>query len=264
MRPTRTWLFAAVAGALAAALALLAFAPASLADVALRAVSNGRVALTEADGSIWNGSGRLVFVDVASVEAAEAAGTPVLPGVAVPGRLSWKLRKLPLVLGLVDAQVQLVGMSDTVRLSGHVGELRVDAGRLALPSVDLGRLGSPWNTIRPAGSLELRWDGLVFRENGFEGKAEIDLRGMASALTPVRPLGDYRIEVSGDGGRAALVIQTLQGPLRLAGKGTWDARAGVRFEAEASADESEKQRLDAFLGMIGRRVGDRTIIKIGA
>src|SRR5690606_13899450 len=136
-----------------------------------------------------NGSGRLVFVDVAAVEAAEAAGTPVLPGVAVPGRLSWKPRKLPLDLGLVDAQGQLDGMSDPVRLSGHVGELRVGAGRLALPSVDLGRLGSPWNTIRPAGSLELRWDGLVFRENGFEGKAEIDLRGMASALTPVRPLG---------------------------------------------------------------------------
>src|SRR5690606_40206179 len=123
--PTRTWLVAGLAGAIAALLTLAAFAPASLVDVALRSVSNGRVALTEADGSIWNGSGRLVFVDVASVEAAEAAGTPVLPGVAVPGRLSWKLRKLPLVLGLVDAQVQLGGMSDTVRLSGHVGELRV-------------------------------------------------------------------------------------------------------------------------------------------
>ena len=264
MKPTRLWLAAALVGALAVALVLLAFAPASLADTALRAISNDRVALTEADGSIWNGSGRLVFVDVASLDAARAAGSPVLPGVAVPGRLSWELRRLPLVFGLIDAQVQLVGMSDTVRLSGHIGELRVAAGRLALPSVDLGRLGSPWNTIRPAGSLELRWDGLVFRDNGFEGRAEIDLRGMASALTPVRPLGDYRIELRGDGGRAALGIQTLQGPLRLSGKGTWDARAGVRFDAEASADESERQRLDAFLGMIGRRVGDRTIIKIGA
>ncbi len=264
MRPTRLWLAGALAGVLAMALVLLAFAPASLADVALRAVSNDRVALTEADGSIWSGSGRLVFVDVASLAAAEAAGSPVLPGVAIPGRLSWQLRRLPLLFGLIDARAQLVGMSDAIRLSGHVGELRADAGRLALPRVDLGRLGSPWNTIRPAGSLELRWDGLVFRDNGFEGRAEIDLRGMASALTPVRPLGDYRIEVSGDGGRAALAIQTLQGPLRLSGKGTWDARAGVRFDAEAAADESERQRLDAFLGMIGRRVGDRTIIKIGA
>lgn len=264
MKPTRLWLLAALLGVLAALATAAAWAPASLVDLALQRASSGRIALTEATGSVWRGSGRLVFVDLASLDAAQAPASPVLPGVAVPGRLSWSLRGLPLLFGLVDAQVRVDGMPEPVRVSGHLRELRVDPGQLALPAVDLGRLGSPWNTIRPAGSLELRWEALVFRDQGFEGRAEFDLRGVASALTPVRPLGDYRIGLNGNGGKAELVIHTLQGPLRLAGKGTWDARAGVRFDAEATADDAERQRLEAFLGMLGRRVDNRTIIKIGA
>src|SRR5690606_41628855 len=98
----------------------------------------------------------------------------------------------------------------------------------------------------------------------FDGKSERDFRVVAPAPTPLRPLGDCRSGVTVAGGRAALSFHSLQCPLRLAGTGTLDARAGGRFEAEAFADESERQRLDAFLGMIGRRDGDRTIIKIGA
>lgn len=264
MRWSRLWIAGALAGIVAAALVVVLAAPASLVDLALRRLSNERIALTETKGSVWSGSGRLVFVDVAAPRAEGLGAMPVLAGVAVPGRLSWQLQRLPLVFGLIDAQVELIGMSDAVPLSGNVNELRIGPGRLALPQVDLGQLGSPWNTIRPAGALALRWDAMVFRNQGFEGQADIELRGMASALSPVRPLGDYHIGIRGEGARAVLSIETLQGPLRLTGSGTWDARAGVRFDAQAWADEAERQRLDPFLGMIGRRVNDRTMIRIGA
>jgi general secretion pathway protein N len=59
-------------------------------------------------------------------------------------------------------------------------------------------------------------------------------------------------------------MTTLSGPLRLEGGGTWDARSGLRFTAEASAEEPERARLQPLLGLLGRREGERTIIKIGA
>jgi len=83
-------------------------------------------------------------------------------------------------------------------------------------------------------------------------------------MTPVRPLGSYRVDVVGQGRRAELSIQTLAGPLRLQGSGSFDAQNGLRFTAEASTDAGEQGRLQSFLGLIGRREGERTIIKIGA
>jgi hypothetical protein len=38
----------------------------------------------------------------------------------------------------------------------------------------------------------------------------------------------------------------------------------MRFTAEALADEPERARLLPLLGLLGRREGERTIIKIGA
>ncbi|MFP5406810.1 MAG: type II secretion system protein N, partial [Gammaproteobacteria bacterium] len=143
-------------------------------------------------------------------------------------------------------------------------ELRIGPGSLSLPSVELGRLGSPWNSIRPSGALAVRWETLTVRNGQLTGQASIELSDMASAMTPVRPLGSYRIEINGEGPRADLGIQTLSGPLLLSGTGTWDARAGLRFVAQASAEPAEAARLQSFLGLLGRREGDHTTIRIGA
>ncbi|MEZ5740213.1 MAG: type II secretion system protein N [Burkholderiaceae bacterium] len=241
-------------------IALIGFAPASMADWGLQRVSNGRLALAEADGTVWNGSARLVLVDIG--DRSRHAAT--IAGVAVPGRINWQVKLLPLALAIIDARVRVDGMSEAIQLSGGIGELRISGGQLSLPSVDLGRLGSPWNTIRPSGALSLRWDGLQLRQGSFTGRADMELRDMASALTPVKPLGSYRIGIVGEGPQAKLDIVTLSGPLQLEGNGTWTNRQGVRFTALASAQAEEKDRLQTLLGLIGQRQGDKTLIRIGA
>ena len=239
--------------------AVVGFAPASLADWGLRQATDGRLALAEADGTIWRGSARLVLVDTA-----ERSGDPdVLAGVAIPGRMQWRVQGLPLLIGALQAAVRLDGMSEDVRIEGGLRELRIGRGELSLPAVDLGRLGSPWNTVRPSGALAVRWDGLTLSPGSFDGRANIELREMASALTPVRPLGSYRINVEGDGPQARLDIETLQGPLTLEGSGVWTNRRGVQFTAQASAEPEQRARLRTLLGLIGQRQGDKTMIKIG-
>lgn len=255
------WIGFAMCGVAGAVASVLAFAPASFADMALRQATLGRVRLAETDGTIWAGSGRLVLTDVETGEA--AASGPVTGGLAMPGRIGWEVRALPLVLGLVDARISLDARQAPVRISGNPTDLRVGAGSLDLPSAQLARLGSPWNTIRPSAALSMRWDALSIRQGVLDGRASIELRDTSSAMTPIRPLGTYRIDVTGTGRDVALSLVTLSGPLKLEGKGSWDRRAGVRFTAEASADGPEQFALQSLLALIGRRQGDRTIIKIG-
>lgn len=254
---------AAVAGALAVIAVLATQAPASFVDVALARATQGRVRLAEASGTVWQGRGRVVLADIVEVST-DRPVTATVPGVVLPGVFGWRLSPWPLLVGVLDARIEHDSMREPVLLTGRAGELRATPGSLSLPPVALDRLGSPWNTIRPTGALTVSWDGVTLRSGRFDGRASIELRQAASALTPVRPLGAYRIEVVGSGAQAQVRMITLSGPLRLEGSGSWDARSGLRFTAEALAEEPERARLQPLLGLLGRREGERTIIKIGA
>jgi general secretion pathway protein N len=270
---TKAWWGAALAVSLtvlATASVVLARANATWLDWGFGYLSQGRVALAEAQGTLWQGSGRLVLVDIAAQRDAnqQSRGAQIqrtsLHGVAVPGRVNWRLNPWPLCLGRIDLQLRLDGMSQDIKVHGSPQELSVSQGSLTLPSVDLSRLGSPWSTLRPAGALSMTWEALKFREQGFDGKVQLELREASAAISPVNPVGSYRVDLSGQGADTGVVLSTLQGPLRLTGNGRFNARTGLSLNAEAIADEAERVRMQSMLGLIGRREGDKIIIKIGA
>ena len=254
-------------------------APATLADWALGKATAQRIRIADATGSIWNGKGRLVIVDVDGERdrrerAADNPGTKktsanggellALAGVPIPGTISWKIDPWPLLLGRLEATARHDSMASPVTLNGNTQALQIGPGAMQLPSISLDRLGSPWSAVKPVGSLGVSWQQLRVARNGFEGKLVADLRDASSALTTVRPLGAWRLEVDAKGPAADLRMVPLEGPLRLSGTGNWTARGGLRFQAEAEADESERLRLQSLLGLLGRREGNRTIIRIGA
>ncbi len=257
-------------------------APATLADWAVGRLTAQRIRIADASGSIWQGQGRLVLVDV-DTERARRDGTPAvgaasgsaasgvpagglvpLAGVPIPGTITWQISPWPLLLGRLEATARHDSMARPVSINGNTRTVTIGAGAMQLPSIALDRLGSPWTAVRPVGSLAVNWQALRIENNGFQGRLVLDLRDVSSALTPVRPLGAYRLEVDAKGQSADLRMTALEGPLRLSGNGNWTARGGLRFQAEAEADESERLRLQSLLGLLGRREGSRTLIRIGA
>ncbi len=254
----------ALIGLLAVLITCVAFLPVGTADWALERMTAGRLRLANTSGTVWNGQGRLVLADVTGITAEASAGSRSLQGLVIPGRLTWQVRPLPLLMGIVDATVTLDGMSQPLRLTGSFGELRVSGARLDLPSVDLGRLGSPWNTIRPSAGVGFQWDGFTIRQGLFEGRMSVELREAASAVSPVRPLGSYKVDVVSSGPKADVSLSTLQGPLRLTGNGNWTGRGGLSFTVQAESEPRERERLSGLLSLVGRREGERVIIKIGA
>ena len=257
--PVPAWLLV-VAALLAALATLLAVPPAGWADRAVSQATAGRLRLAQAEGTLWNGRARVVLTDPA---AAVGPGAP-LQGVVLPGTLSWRLSALPLLIGMLDASVQLEGMREPMRLAGSFNEIRGGSGNIVLPSVRLDQLGPPWNTVKPDGALSVAWEPFTLRQGVFDGKATIELRNVSSALSAVRPLGTYRIEVTGAGGKGTVTMSTLVGPLRLDGNGTFSGTQGLRFTGAATADAAQRAQLAPLLGLVGRRDGERTIIKIGA
>lgn len=254
-----SWAIVALVSLLCVIVVFAVTAPASFADVALNKATAGRLRLADTAGNLWRGKGKLVFADVAAEPSAHT-----IYGVMLPGDFEWKIAGLPLLIGKLDAELSGVGITPAIKLTGGLSELKISASRLVLPTVDLSRMGSPWNTFRPQAALDVQWDNMRLRQGRFEGKAAIELKDIASALTPVRPLGSYRVDIVGSGSSADVKLLTTQGPLNLSGSGVWTASQGLRLSIEALADEVAKSRLQTLLSLLGRRDGEKTIIRIGA
>jgi len=243
-------------------LVLVARAPAMWLDLAVAAWTHGQVRLADVAGTVWSGQGRIVLADDAGARRRSAG--PVVTGMVIPGVFRWQVSPGWLCVGRIRAQWAHDSMVAPVHVTGNWQHVQITGGRLALPALALDRLGSPWNTIRPFGSLQVFWDALNVRKGAWDGRVRLVLTDLASALTPVRPLGAYQIELTADGAQGVVRMDTLKGPLRLEGDGTWSAQRGLQGMVSAQADAVEHARLMPLLRLLGRRQGERTMIKIGA
>lgn len=244
----------------------LAFAPASWVDGFVSGATKGRFRIAEPSGNIWRGSGRLVITDGQQNRGNDRSQTSnsdrLLVGMALPGRLIWQVTPWPLFIGRLDAQLKFDSMKQVIRLKGHSRELIGTAGAMDLPQLRMDQLGSPWNTIQPSATLSVRWDEFRLNNGQFFGRGSISLAQVSSALSTVRPLGSYQVDFDSQGQKAQLTMKTVNGPLQLEGQGDWTPNGGLRFVAFGKATAEEAQ-LVPLLALLGKREGDRTVIRLG-
>lgn len=259
----RRW---AVGGALlGSTLALLSQWPAAWLAQGVQQASQGRVQLAEAQGTLWQGSALLVLT----------GGEGSRDATVLPARLHWRLAPA------------WDGLQLTLQQAGHLPQpLTLQAGwglrSLALlppagpdttplaqwPAAWLQGLGAPWNTLKPAGQLRLLSRGLQWQrgEQGWQllGQADLEALGASSSLSPLQPLGSYRLSLQGQAGQSVrLQLRTLDGPLQLQGQGELKPQGGLRFRGEASAAAEQAPALNNLLNIIGRRQGAASVFSIG-
>ncbi|AVP59148.1 general secretion pathway protein GspN [Pulveribacter suum] len=239
------------------AVAVLA-APARWLAARVEHASGGQVLLHDARGTLWNGSAQLVLT----------GGAGSGDQSALPGRLHWQLR--PAWLG---ARVQLAAdcCTSAAPLRLHAGfgwrtlRLQVADGASQWPAAVLAGLGTPWNTIQPEGQLQLgtRALSLAWAQGrlSLAGSVQLDALAMSSRLSTLRPMGSYRLQLTG-GEAPTLQLSTLDGALLLSGSGQWVGQR-LRFTGEASAAPGSEGALANLLNIIGRRSGARSVITLG-
>jgi general secretion pathway protein N len=243
MRRMMVWL---LVGAVAAALTVLAFLPAAWLSVLVQQQTGGRLALGDAQGTLWRGS---AFIGVAP-----GGNDPLTP--LLPGRFSWRLSPTVL-LGRVDAELQNPeALLQPVHISGSWNEWQISPAAIVLPAERLAGLGMPLNTILPSGQMRLSWNRLQLARQGADagltGSLLLQMTNIASRLSPVKPLGAYRLTMDWHGRKAMLALQTEQGPLLLNGRGTVD-NGRFQFSGRAEAAAGEEERLANLLNLLGQR-----------
>ncbi|RZL00940.1 MAG: general secretion pathway protein GspN [Rubrivivax sp.] len=258
-------------GALGALLGVVLYAPASWLAQGLVVMTDGRLLLAESQGTVWNGDAVVVLT----------GGPGSRDARALPGRLNWALRPRLTGMSLTVQQDCCVPTPVVIQVRPGLGRVRISVFNQPSPSAPLASagqvghwpaawltgLGTPWNTLQLGGVVHLSTSALVVEwvqgRVRLEGQALVGFDDVSSSVTTLDRLGSYRVDVTGDPeGRMNLSLMTVDGALQLSGQGQVGLH-GLRFRGEARANESERGALDSFLNIIGRRMGDRSVISIG-
>jgi general secretion pathway protein N len=246
MRSLTRALMWAAAAILSVMISVFAFLPAAWLAPLLESRTGGRLTLGDAQGSLWHGS---AFIGAApSGKDAVAA--------LLPGRFTWHLSPLVL-LGQVQATLENAQvLSTTVSIRGSWSAWTVSAADMSLPAERLAALGAPLNTLQPSGKMQLAWQQMTLaRSRGgvdVNGVMTLDLLAMASRLSPVKPLGSYRMRLDWQGRQAGLTLATLGGAMLLNGSGKLQY-GRLQFSGTAEAAAGQEEKLAALLSLLGQR-----------
>lgn len=266
----RRWAWAGAAlGSLAG---VVAFAPASWLASGVASLSGNRLLLADAQGTIWQGQAVAILTGGAGSRDARA----------LPGRVNWTLRWQQGGVRVVLQHDGCLPQPLAFQLRPGWGRVRVDVGLVSSsdakawqtagtlgqwPAAWLSGLGTPWNTMQLGGVLRVSANNLAIEWSAgrlrTSGQADLWLDNVSSRLTTLDQLGSYHLGLRADEqGQLQLSLRTVEGALQLSGQGTVSA-GGSYFRGEAQANEAERGALDNLLNIIGRRLGDRSVISIG-
>ncbi|MEY4765448.1 MAG: hypothetical protein RI907_2121 [Pseudomonadota bacterium] len=260
----------------------VAFAPAAWLANGINDLTGQRLVLAEAQGTIWSGDAVAVLT----------GGPGSRDARALPGRLAWRLgaglnlqglqlrlslqqdccMPVPAVLvikpGIGQTQVELKVQPLAAAPGGKPGALQGSGEVGHWPAAWLGGLGAPWTGLELSGVLRVQVsDFSVARANGrvrLMGGLVVSFDNVSSRMSTLDTLGSYRVGVTADAqGLAQINLYTTEGALQLSGQGSLGL-TGLRFRGEARArSEDERAALQNLLSILGRSMGDRTVISIG-
>lgn len=218
-------------------LTALYFWPAYIFKGNLERATNGKLKLLNVQGSIWKGSAVIGLFDGRQTYTlpgqVQWAPTFLNDDVSIGVSLNHPNLLTPILIGIGREGYKLKG-----------GQARIPANWLAAA-------GAPFNTIKPEGILELSWQDI----NPSEGNLNVTLiwRDAQSALSSIRPLGEYKTSLTGViGGTIDMHLSTNSGALMLEGQGRFEPGKRMHFTGYAWAKEESKAALTGLLSQMGR------------
>jgi general secretion pathway protein N len=231
-------------GVAAYAVFVAAMMPASVLAPRVAGASRGALALTGAHGSAWNGSAHAVVSTTAGAIALDEVRWRFAPGRLASGRIAFAVSATG------------TGATGHATLERGWGEWMVRALEARIEATALAA-ALPWTAPwRPEGIVTVASPGLAWNDGGARGAMQVEWRGAAVAISPVHPLGSYRLEAQGDGGPMKLTVATIEGPLRLSGHGTFAPPSQATFSGEARGEGEAARALDPLLDLLGPRRAD--------
>lgn len=228
---------AAAIGIATYAIGLVAMAPAGLIDPALNRLSEGRLRLTTARGSLWSGSGQ--------IELRDAAGRR-----GIAERCDWHLATPSLWPAALRYSVKMASSGRAFPLSLSLSRVELSGAELAIPADVLGLLVPRLAPLGLAGNLDLKLATLSVTADRTLGAARLHWRDAGSALSPIAPLGSYDVSMEAGTEGIRMVLRTLDGPLQLDGDAALARGRAAQFRVVATVPPTHRLQLAPLLALI--------------
>jgi general secretion pathway protein N len=225
------------------AVAVIATAPATLIDAGLQSASHGRLRLAEAQGTLWSGSGQ--------IELRDSGGRT-----GVAKNLAWRFLPESLLRGRLVCEVGLDQSAKRFPVTIALSRIEIADAEINLPATVLGLSVPKLAPLGLTGDVLLRVASVMIERKAMQGNATLQWRDAGSVLTPISPLGDYELRLDGEGATVHAYLRTIQGPLRLEGKGSWATGNHPVFLATARVPAQHQQQLAPLLRLIAVERGE--------
>lgn len=219
------------------AAALIAQAPATLVDTGLQRASNGRLRLTQAQGTFWAGTGSIEIRDAGSRNA-------------IVKNTGWRLLPESLWRGRLVCEVQLEGAARHFPVAVSLSRIEIGNAEINFPAAALAFAEPRMKPLRLSGDVLLRTANLSIGRDGMLGKLTVQWRAAGSSFSPVSPIGSYELQLDGQGKTVHALLSTLQGPLQLDGSGAWTTGRKAEFLATARVPPEIREQLTPLLRLI--------------
>jgi general secretion pathway protein N len=222
---------------------LIALAPATLLDGSLRDASEGRLRLTQAQGTLWSGNGQLEF---RHRNGERAAGMD----------LSWSLQPRALWRGRLGYAVAIDHAAKAFPLRLSPGWLELSDVDLTLPASVLGVAAPRLAPLGLNGHLIVHIAKFARLGDTVAADAMVTWKDASSAVTTIAPLGTYELRVNSVGDVLQVSLRTRSGALHLDGSGSWRGGESSVLAATARVDPRYHAQLAPLLRLVAVERGN--------
>jgi general secretion pathway protein N len=216
--------------------AAAAFAPATLLDARLDAATQGQLRLANAEGSTWNGRGRVT----------DAQRTWSLP-------VAWKVAPLEFARGGIAVALRDTGQGGDSRgnFAWRDGTLTAEGVAVSVPSAAVSGTLVADNTLALGGTLVLDASHFSWSGSGGDGAAMVRWNGARIASNAgTISLGTVTANCTPRDGRVQCKVENRGGDVRIDGEFTWSS-VGVDVNAALTALPSAPPAVARALGTLG-------------
>jgi hypothetical protein len=219
---------------------LIVTAPASLLGRAHFLPSG--ITLEQLEGRLWKGS-------AGKLNIASTMGPIQIQDVR------WTVQWPYLLRGELALKLETAAAAGSLSVARGFDGVRLLHADLAMPAADLAQILAPLAAWQPGGEVQFQSDG--FRPASITpGTAHVLWNNASLNLSPLQPLGDYRLVLGDSADKITARLETQSGKLQLTGSGEYSKASGIRFSGNAQADPGHTKELQALLAALGQDRGD--------
>ncbi len=240
------------------------FIPASWADFILSRFSGNALSFVNSAGTIWGGSGDLVlkpsriFPDTGEVSENDINSEEII---YIAKKINWTITFDKIDFNdfglIVNLKHHLINWNENSQIKISKNFIEIPKGEINLKSLNLSSGNGILAFFKPRFGLNVIWNQFSFsRKSDFitPFTGQIYLNNLETSISPIKPLGSYKIEITRDNASFKWFMKSIEGS-SLAFDARGDYLKFIRGSGELKCLR-HCEYMNNLLSTVGKKQGD--------